>query len=228
MELKNDKDKLQALANLMNEQSATPILMVTDDLIYVFDAALEPEEVDFLLKMGGGSLKRGQVESKVGLPKQEFERLLGTILAKGHITELEPEAGEDEPNLHLMCIFPGWFEHYLMSGEDTPDRREFSRRVTKYFSMARDIPADLLNQILEGVGPQRSVAVANPSAVRVIEVNKSVPTQVNEIYPAHSVLSILEALPDDETISVGHCFCRQQRKLDGDPCRMDLPEEACI
>jgi len=228
MDLKNDKEKLQLLANLMNEQSATPIMMVTDDLLYVFDAALEPEEVDFLLKMGGGSLRRGAIEAKVDLPRKEFDRLFDTLLGKGHITELEPEPGEDEPRIHLMCIFPGWFEHYLMSGKDTPDRREFSRRVTKYFGMARDVPPDLLNSILEGVGPQRSIAVANPSAGRLVEVNKSVPPQVNEVYPAHSILSILEGLPEDETISVGHCFCRQQRKLDGDPCRMDLPDEACI
>ncbi len=228
MDMKNDKEKLQFLANLMNEQSATPIMMVTDDLLYVFDAALEPEEVDFLLKMGGGNLRRSEIEGKIGLPKGEFDRLLGILLDKGHMTELEPEPGQNEPCLHLMCIFPGWFEHYLMSGKDTPDRREFSRRVTKYFSMARDVPPDVLNAILVGVGPQRSIAVANLSTHRLIEVNKALPPQVNEIYPPHTVLSILEGLPEDEVISVGHCFCRQQRKLDGDPCRMNLPEEACL
>lgn len=221
VDMKNDKEKLQLLANLMNEQSATPIMMVTDDLLYVFDAALEPEEVDFLLKMGGGNLRRSQIESRIGLPKGDFDRLLGTLLDKGHITELEP--GQSDPCLHLMCIFPGWFEHYLMSGQDTPDRREFSRRVTKYFSMARDVPPDVLNAILEGVGPQRSIAVANLSTHRLIEVSKALPPQVNEIYPPHTVLSILERLPEGEVISGGHCFCRQQRRLDGDPCRMDLP-----
>jgi Pyruvate/2-oxoacid:ferredoxin oxidoreductase delta subunit len=228
MDLKNDKEKLQQLANLMNEQSATPILMVTDDLLYVFDAALDPDEVDFLLKMGGGNQKRSEVEARTGLPKGEFNRLLTTLLDKGHITELEPEPGQDEPILHLMCIFPGWFEHYLMGGKDTPDRREFARRVTKYFAMARDVPPDVLNDILVGVGPQRSIATASPPTPRHIKIEKTLPPQVSEIYPPHSVLSILERLPEDEVISVGHCFCRQQRKLDGDPCRMSLPEEACL
>ena len=228
MDLMNDKEKLQQLANLMNEQSATPILMVTDDLLWVFDAALVPEEVDFLLKMGGGNLKRCEAEAKVGLPKGEFNRMLTTLLDKGHITELEPEPGQDEPLLHLMCIFPGWFEHYLMGGKETPDRKEFARRVTKFFAMARDIPPDVLNSILVGVGPQRSIATADPPAPRVVKVGKALPPQVSEIYPPHSVLGILEKLPADEVISVGHCFCRQQRKLDGDPCRMHLAEQACL
>ena len=228
MDLKNNKEKLQQLANLMNEQSATPILMVTDDLLWVFDAALEPEEVDFLLKMGGGNLRHSEAEARVGLPKGEFHRMLTTLLDKGHITELEPEPGQAEPLLHLMCIFPGWFEHYLMGGKETPDRKEFARRVTKYFAMAQDIPPDVLNAILVGVGPQRSIATASPPTPRIVKVGKPLPPQVSEIYPPHSVLSILEKLPDDEVISVGHCFCRQQRKLDGDPCRMNLPEEACL
>jgi len=228
MDLKNDKEKLQQLANLMNEQSATPILMVTDDLLYVFDAALEPDEVDFLLKMGGGNLRRSEAETRTGLPKGEFNRRLTTLLDKGHMTELDPETRQHQPLLHLMCIFPGWFEHYLMGGKETPDRKEFARRVTKYFAMARDVPPDVLNDILVGVGPQRSIATAGPPAPRIVKIDKALPPQVSEIYPQHSVLSILEKLPDDEVISVGHCFCRQQRKLDGDPCRMHLAEEACL
>lgn len=227
MNMKNDKDRLQQLANLMNEQSETPF-MVTDDLLYIFDAALEPEEVAFLLKMGGGNLRRGDVEARSGLPKRECDRLLETLLDKGHITELEAEHAGDEHRLHLMSIFPGWFEHYLMRGEDTPDRREFARRVSAYFAAAQAVPPDVLNMILKDVSPHRSVAAANPTSSRLIEVGKPLPPQVSEVYPPHSVLNLLEKLPEDETVAVGHCFCRQQRKLDGDPCRMHLPEESCI
>ncbi|MEA1958310.1 MAG: hypothetical protein U9N44_01360, partial [Chloroflexota bacterium] len=194
MEMKTDKDNLQQLAELMNEQSETPF-MITDDLLYIFDAALEPEEVDFLLKMGGGNLKRSDVEARTGLSKEDCDRLLETLLNKGHITEIEAEAGNDEPYLHVMSIFPGWFEHYLMGGADTPDRREFSRRVSEYFSAARAVPPDVLNMILKDVSPHRSVAAINPTASRLIEVNATLPPQVNEVYPAHSILNILEQLP---------------------------------
>jgi len=225
MQMKSDKDKLQQLADLMNEQSETPMI-VTDDLLYIFDAALEPEEVDFMLKMGGGNLRRAEAQERVGLPPAEFERVLETLLDKGHITELEAEG--EEPYLHVMSIFPGWFEHYLMRGADTPDRREFSRRVSGYFAAAQAIPPDMLNEILKDMSPHRSLAVANPSSSRLIQVDEAVPPQPSEVHPSHSILSILERLPEDVVVSAGHCFCRQQRKLDGDPCRMDLPEESCL
>ncbi len=227
MEMKSEKDKLQRLADLMNEQSETPML-VTDDLLYIFDAALEPEEVDFMLKMGGGNLSRAEVEGKVGLTPADFERVLETLLDKGHITELEPEEEGEEPYLHVMSIFPGWFEHYLMRGADTPDRREFSRRVSGYFAAAQAIPPDMLNEILKDMSPHRSLAIANPSSSRLIQVDEAVPPQPSEVHPSHSILNILERLPEDVAVSAGHCFCREQRKLDGDPCRMDLPEESCL
>jgi len=225
MDMKNNKSKLQQLADLMNEQSETPF-MITDDLLYTFDAVLEPEEVEFLLKIGGGNLRRSDIEDKAGLSKKDCGRLIETLLNKGHITELE--AGDGQRYLHIMCILPGWFEHYLMSGADTPDRREFSRRVSAYYSAVQAIPPDVVNMILKDLAPNRSVATVNPSSSRMIEVNRALPPQVSEFYPTHSVLALLEKVPENETIAVFHCFCRQQRKLDGDPCRMHLPEEACI
>jgi Pyruvate/2-oxoacid:ferredoxin oxidoreductase delta subunit len=227
MQFANDKDKLRDLASLMNEQSTTP-MMVTDDLLYVIDAALLPEEVDFLLAMGGGRLSRRQVEDNVSLPSEEFARVLDALLDKGHVTELEPEPGEQGPVLHVMSLFPGWFEFYLMRGLETPDRKEFARRLSKFFSMAREIPADVLNAVMRETAPHRAIVLATPSDPRLIAVDEAVAPPVNEIHPARTVMKILEDLADDEVFVAGHCFCRQQRKMDDDPCRVHLPEQSCI
>ncbi|MBW2144280.1 MAG: 4Fe-4S binding protein [Deltaproteobacteria bacterium] len=227
MDLKNDRDKLVELANLMNEQSETPII-VTDDLAYVFDPVLEPEEVEFLLKMGGGSLRRSQAEEKVNLPKEDFDRIFESLLDKGHIADLESENGDDQPVFHLMSIFPGWFELYLMRGSETPDRKEFSRRLSKYFSLAADFDPEIINAVMRDTAPHRSIAVVNPPEPKMISVDQEVRPPVNEIYPAHSISNILEQLDDDEVITLGHCFCRQQRKMDEDPCRIGMPEESCM
>jgi Pyruvate/2-oxoacid:ferredoxin oxidoreductase delta subunit len=227
MDFQNDQDKLSVLAALMNEQSETPI-MVTDELLHVIDAALVPEEVDFLLAMGGGRQSRRQVEAKVQLPGADFARVLEALLDKGHITELQPEPGEEAPVLHLMSIFPGWFEVFLMRGTETPDRREFSVRLSRFFDGARAIPAELLNAVMRDTAPHRSIAVANPPQAKLVAVNEAVPPPVNEIHPAHSIMKILSDLDEQDAIAVGHCFCRQQRKMDGDPCRLHLPEPSCI
>jgi len=223
----NDKDRLRDLATLMNEQSVTP-MMVTDDLLYVIDAALLPEEVELLLQMGGGRLSRRQVEANVLLPPEARDRVLEALLDKGHIAQLAPEPGEEGPIFHVMSLFPGWFEVFLMRGSETPDRREFAQRLSKFFSMAREIPADVLNAVMKDTAPNRAIVLATPSDPKLIAVDEAVPPLVNEIHPAHTVMKILEDLDDDEIFVAGHCFCRQQRKLDDDPCRLHLPEQACI
>ena len=228
MDFKNDKEKLSELANVMNSQSETPIPMVTDDLLYIFDAVLEPEEVDFLLKLGGGNITLPQIKSKMNLSKSEFDRIFENLLDKGHVTQLESEEGKDEVVYHLMTVFPGWFELYLMRGAETPDRKEFAERVSKYYSMAADFDPEIINAILRQVGPQRSIAVANSPKTRLINIGESIEPQVSEVFPPHSVVEIFNRLDDNEIITVGHCFCRQQRKLVGDPCRVGLPEESCI
>ena len=227
MEFKNDKDKLGTLASLMNEQSEAPT-MITDDLLYIFDAALEPEEVDFLLNMGGGNKIRADIEKSVGLLVEEFDRIFNNLLDKSHIAQPSPVKGDDEPVYHLMSIFLGWFEIYLMRGANTPDRQEFARRLTMFFNAATEIPAELINEIMRDVAPHRSLAVVNPSESRLISVNQTVKPDVSEIYPAHSILNIYEALDDDEVITLSHCFCREHRRVEGDLCRVGLPQESCM
>ena len=69
------KDKIEHLADLMNEQSVHP-LQTSDELFYIFDAALSTEEVDFLLSMGGGTHSRQELHKKTGLDQKEFDRIL--------------------------------------------------------------------------------------------------------------------------------------------------------
>lgn len=227
MDFINNKDKLNTLANLMNDQSVAPT-MVTDGLLYIFDSALEPEEVDFLLKMGGGNKKRGDIEKRVDLPAEAFDRIFNTLQDKGHITQPTPAKDGEEPVYHLMSVFPGWFEIFLMRGAKTPDREEFARRLVEYFNAAVEIPPEVINEILKDVAPHRSLAVINPSDSTQIAVNEAVAPEANEICSAQSILSIYEGLDEDEVITLSHCFCREHRKVDKDPCRLNLPEESCM
>ena len=90
MKMKNDIEQLRELADLMNDQSQTPTI-VTDDLLYVFDAALEREEVDFLLKMGGGNKTRADIEKSVGSSGEEFDRIFNLVRGRGDDEELRNE-----------------------------------------------------------------------------------------------------------------------------------------
>ena len=226
MKFKNDKEKAGRLANLMNEQSETPTF-ATDELLHIFDAVLEPEDLDFLLEMGGGNLVLSDIESKVVSAGDRFTEIFDHLLDIGIIIELEPEGGERI--YHLNSIFPGWFEAYLMGGKETPDRKLFAQRVKALYESSLEMGnPELINEVMRATGPHRSIAVTTSSAGNVISVGQSLEPPVGEVFPSHSVLEVLNRAGEDDVITVGHCFCRQQKKMVGDPCRMDLPEESCI
>jgi ferredoxin len=226
MKFKNDKEKAGRLANLMNEQSETPAF-VTDELLHIFDAVLEPEDVDLLLELGGGKLVLSEIESRVVSAGDGVTEIFDHLLDIGIIIELEPEGGERI--YHLNSIFPGWFEAYLMGGKETPDRRLFAQRVKALYESSLEMGnPELINEVMRAAGPHRSIAVTTPSGGNVISVGQSLEPPVGEVFPSHSVLEVLNRVGEDDVITAGHCFCRQQKKMVGDPCRMDLPDESCI
>ncbi len=228
MEFRTPKEKLAALTNLMNEQTVTPVF-ASDKMLYAIDAAITPEEVDFMLDMGGGRLSKEEIKAKVKLPEEKISEIFAALLEKGHITELDPEHENDDKIFHIMSIFPGWFELFLMRGAETPERKLFSERMEDVFKSAIEMGgADFLNQVLREVGPTRSIAVTNPEESTVINIGQNVRPPVNEIVPPNSVLSVIDQLDESSSFAVGHCFCRQQKKLVGESCRLGMPKESCV
>lgn len=226
MKFENDKEKVNQLAVLMNAQSETPVF-VTDELLHILDGVLEPEDVDFLLEMGGGKLVLSEIESSVPSAGDRFTEIFEHLLDIGIVVELELEDGKE--TFHLNTIFPGFFESYLMNGRETPDRRLFAERVKALYDSSSEMgDPELINEVMRAVGPHRSIAVTTPPGSEVISVEESVEPPVSEIFPSNSVLEVLDRVGDDDVITVGYCFCRQQKKMVGDPCRMDLPDESCI
>lgn len=93
----------------------------------------------------------------------------------------------------------------------------------------RDIPPDVLNAVLAGVGPQRPIAAANPSAAQAHQDGQDTPAAgQRNLSSTQRAQHPGEPARGQGHLRVGHCFCLEQRRLDGDPRRMDLPEEACL
>jgi ferredoxin len=225
-EWRTHKYKLEQLADLMNEQSIHP-LETSDELFYIFDAVMSTKEVSFMLKMGGGNQTLENILRRVNLPEEEIKPILEKLIYKGIITIIDDEKGKKV--YHLMSIFPGWFELYLMRGEKTEESKLFAERVEEYFEAAYKFGnEEVINQLLRDVGPHIKVLSTEPPKTAKIEVGKKIERTVNRVFATKSVVNILEELDEKETITVGHCFCRFEKLLNDDPCRAGLPLETCM
>jgi len=220
---KTPKDKIEQLADLMNEQSVHP-LQTSDELFYIFDAALSTEEVDFLITMGGGTHSRQKLHEKIGLDQKEFDRILQSLLYKGPVAVIRDS--DDNKSYHIMTIYPGWFEFYMMRGVDDAEHREFAQRIEKMYTAAYEFGnEEVINELVKDVGPHLSVAPT--SMPETITLNQTLNPE-NHVYAAGSITELFAGLDDDEFISVGHCLCRFEKELINDPCRVDMPMESCM
>jgi len=220
------KDKIEKLADLMNEQSIHPI-QLSDEIYHIFDAALSPEEIDFMLKMGGGNHTLSSLKTRIDLPEKDIQRIIDALAYKGPIAIIKDE--NDNDVYHIMTIFPGWFELYLMRGEKNEETVLFAERMEELFESAYRLGnEEIINQSMRDVGAHIKVLSVAPPATATIEVAQELPKNENRIFATKSVLEIFKQIDEDETIAVGHCFCRFEKELIGDHCRSDMPMETCI
>ena len=220
------KDTIEELADLMNEQSIHP-MQTSDELFHIFDAVLSPEQIDFMLKMGGGSHSFESLAKRIDLSKDQIKGFIDSLVYKGPIAIIKDESENDVYS--IMSIFPGWFELYLMRGEENEETKLFAERVEELFEAAyRFGNEEVINELMRDVGPHIKVLATKKPKTTTISVKQKVDPYESLIFSTNSILSIFDELDENETITIGNCFCRFGKELIEDPCRAGMPLETCI
>jgi len=231
---KERREKLSALARLMNKQNITSI-PVTRELLDCFDVAITKKEADFLLRMGTENFTYEQISSLSDLPERSFRTFLEAILKKGLVWTRINE--KEEESYTLAPILVGWFELYLSDGADTPQKREFARSIDRLFRSWGKFNVYPIRSLWNYHTKRRSrahrrvVVPQNPSQkAKTVEIAIDRPLRNSdmEVHLTESVNELIEKYGKKNKIALVHCFCRQWRKFVGEPCRFGQPYESCI
>jgi len=154
---------------------------------------------------------------------------------------LEKRYPKDAPVYYdLAPMLPGWFEFPLSNGEDGP----VVQRATELFTSAIGMVTTLniepmrtgyaaMNNLGKLKGDPGHIDVALPlegkaAAKKVVAVDKKLSCDTSSVYPSYQLKAFLESLPDDEPISLMHCFCRNVRAHEGLPEKVTEPQEVCL
>lgn len=219
------KEKIELVADIMNSQSIHP-LQTSDELFHIFDAALTTEEIEFLGKMGGGSHSLESLKKAVSLPENDFNNILESLIYKGPVAIITNN--DNEKVYHIMTIYPGWFEFYMMRGIEDENHRTFAQRIEKMYTAAYEFGnEEVINELISDVGPHLAVTPTNNYKKTSININETVDSETH-VYAAPGVLALFEGLDENEFISAGNCLCRFEKELINDHCRANMPLETCI
>ena len=126
---KEREKNLRKLAKLMNTRHQLPF-PINKPLLELFDLAITPPEVDFLIRMGTEPHSYKEAASLSNLPDDSFRSFFESIIRKGFIW-VEPKPGEED-QFFLPGIMVGWVEMYLADGSESPEKQEFAQRLDNF------------------------------------------------------------------------------------------------
>jgi NAD-dependent dihydropyrimidine dehydrogenase PreA subunit len=225
--------KYKRAAQIINGAGGTP-LRISDTVIAILRHVVPDEEVLAFIKFfkKKTSQTMEQLKESSGLPEEE---ILGNVekLAKVGLIF-------NQPNRHGLMVYRlmpfvdvGVFEYTFMGElEDNEENRELAQLFHKLSSGLEDALKNnydgVVNFVKNRLPVDRTIPLTENKATGEeieIVVDQSLEVPEEKILPVQKVEELVEKFDD---IAVGHCFCRHQRDLLGDPCKQSDIRENCF
>ncbi len=228
------EEKYKSAAGVVCKQGMFPF-PVNDTTISIMKHVVEDnaEELDFICAFNQKSSQTlEELRSSCEFSEEEIDRLATSLAKKGLIFNQPNSAGIMVYRL-LPLMNVGLMEYKFMEELKGDDKeQQLAELFQKLFDDVRDQVQenyDNLMPMLESAPPvDRTVptrVTEDGKAIRIIPLDKTVEVPEEFILPSQSVDNIIDKFDE---IAVGHCFCRQRRKVLGEPCATDAPVINCF
>ncbi len=228
------EEKYKSAAGVVCKQGMFPF-PVNDTTISIIKHAVgdNADELDFIYAFNQkASQTLEELDSSCEFSPEEIDRLATSLAKKGLIFNQPNSAGVMVYRL-LPLMLVGLMEYKFMEelkGDD--EEKQLAELFQKLLDEVRDqVQAnyDNLMPMLKSAPPTDRTVPARVTedgkAIRIIPLDKTVEVPEEFILPSQSVDNIIDKFDE---IAVGHCFCRQRRKVLGDPCATDAPVINCF
>ncbi|MBU0735064.1 MAG: 4Fe-4S binding protein [Proteobacteria bacterium] len=228
------QEKYKSAAGVVCKQGMFPF-PVNDTTMSILKHVVEDEgdELDFICAFNQkASQTMEELKLSSGLSEDKIDRLATSLAKKGLIFNQPNSAGLMVYRL-LPLMTVGLMEYKFM-GELKGDEKEqeLAMLFQKLLDEVRDqVQAnyDNLVPMLKSAPPvDRTVPTRfheDGTPIKTIPLDRHIEVPEEFVLPSQSVDEIIDKF---EEIAVGHCFCRQRRKVLGEPCVTDAPVINCF
>lgn len=230
----SSEEKYRRAASVICRQGIFPF-PVNDTTISILKHVVEDseEELDLIYAFRDkASQTMDELKKSSGFPEEKIEQLTKNLAGRGLLFNQPSSAGIMVYRL-LPLMTVGVMEYKFM-GELKGDENE--RRLAELFQRLMDEVRDQIQENYDQLVPMLKSAppvdrtvpartTEDGKTIKIIPLDKEVEVPEEFILPSQSVEEIIEKFDE---IAVGHCFCRQRRKVLGDPCATDAPVINCF
>jgi NAD-dependent dihydropyrimidine dehydrogenase PreA subunit len=226
--------KYERAAQVICKQGAVPF-QVNDTTMAILKHVIQDaeEELDLIYAFRqNASQTMEQLRESSDLPEEKIDQLANSLAKKGLIFNQPSSAGIMVYRL-LPLMTVGLMEYTFM-GELKGDKRE--QELAELFEKLLEDVRDQVQKNYDNMVPMfkmappvdRTVPVRTTEdgeTIRTIRLDKPVEVPEEFVLPSQTVEEIINKFED---IAVGRCFCRQRRKMLGEPCATDAPMMNCF
>ena len=188
------------------------------DLIYAFNEK-PSQTIDQLVEASGFS-------------KEKVEQLATSLAKKGLIFNQPSSAGIMVYRLLPFMVVGAMEYNFMVEITGSQDEKDLAKLFEKLLDELRDQIQDNYDSLapLFNAAPafDRTVSARvreDGKPIQIIPIGKTLEVGEEFVLPSQTVEEIINKFDD---IAVGHCFCRQRRRLLGDPCSTNAPTLNCF
>jgi ferredoxin len=190
---------------------------ITDTLVEFLQAKMTEEQAKFLLNFKKSSMNLEEFKQKTKLKEADLLKMLDTLMNNGIVSGNRSKSA-GVMVYTLMPLFPGMIEFSLMKGESNEKEKRLAQILEKIFKELRE-------------GTQRNYDDLMPRfkdlppPARVIPVEENVQTGQERVLLSEEASKLIDLY---DTIALTHCYCKQQKDLIKDPCKVTDKREICL
>jgi NAD-dependent dihydropyrimidine dehydrogenase PreA subunit len=175
------------------------------------------EQARFILHFKSPTLTLEQLKEKTDYDIPKIQKFLNDLMEQGVIVGV-PSRTIGIMVYRLLPMWPGLFEYQFLRGDDT----ELNRKKAQLFE-------EIFEELKEGTQKNYETIIHQfktlPPLDRVIPVEEQVEIGTENVMPYEEIKIILNNYED---IAVSNCYCRTEKELVNDPCKLHAPKRNCF
>jgi NAD-dependent dihydropyrimidine dehydrogenase PreA subunit len=190
---------------------------VSDTLFEFLKLKMTEDQAKFLHLFKKSSLNLEELKKLSEMPEAEILKMLNTLMDNGIISGTHSRSTGIKV-YSLMPLFPGIIEFTLMKGTTGEKEQKLAQIIEKFFAELRE-------------GTQRNYDDMMPRfkdyppPARVIPVEENVEVGQEVVLLAEEASKLIDLY---DNIAVTYCYCKQEKDLVNDPCKVTDKREICL
>jgi len=192
---------------------------VSETLIELLQEIITDEQAEFIISVYNRkpNMNLEEIQKKTDMDNTSLTKMLDVLQYNGVIAGTQSKT-TGKTVFRLQPPFPGLFEFQLMRPGESEREKKLARLFDKLFGEMGELTSKNYDKL---IAQYKNF----PPVDRVVPVEQEVEAREEIIMPMEDVFKIVDK---NEDIAVALCYCRHEKDLLDEPCKLNAPRTNCL